>query len=177
MKNQPGCMPPPEDLGTQRNLHRQPTLRTPFWHLNPSTGLNYLLLDAPGERPNHHSLREDGSNWGLPTGDLEQPKEGIRFSIFEPWPVRETEVESAKEECPAGLACAQPLGRMDIFKVLMVRPDQKGMHCSLQPVTPLTQSELDCQQLPITYVVITFCWAQAMREKAQGYTFPFLGDR
>ncbi len=48
--------------------------------------------------------------WRMAASDI-----NIKLNICGPGQVQKGEVELVKKECPASLARAQPLGRMDIF--------------------------------------------------------------
>ncbi len=170
MADQPGLVPPLKDLRAQRLRHQQPARRTPLRHVHALTGLLYSPFDTPRKSPDHHPFRKDGLGRKLPLWGPEQARESI--DIFRPWPVREGEVKSAKEECPAGLARAQPLGRTDVLKILVIRPDQEGLRCPLQPVTPLAQGQSYRQQLLIANVIVTFCRAETTREKCTRVHLP-----
>ncbi len=115
MAGNPGFMTPLKDLRAQRLRHEQPTRRTLNWHFYPSPGPFHTLLDVPGESPYHNSFLEYGISRGLFSWALELAGKCIGLNIFGPGPVRKGEVETIKEECPASLARAQPLGWMDIF--------------------------------------------------------------
>ncbi len=172
MANQPRRMTPLKDFSAQRRRHRQPARRTHPRHLHPSTSLLYSPLDTPRKSPDHHSLRKDGFGRKLPLRGPEQTRESVGLNILGPRPVREGEVESAKEECPASLTRAQPLGRTDIFEILVIRPDQEGLRRPLQPVTPLTQGQSYRQQLSIADVIVSFCRAQTTREECTRVHLP-----
>ncbi len=163
MADQPGLVPPLKDFRAQHLRHQQPARRTPLWHVHPSTGLLYSPFDTPRKSPDHHPFRKDGLGCKLPLWGPEQAWESIGLDIFRPWPVREVEVKSAKEECPAGLTRAQPLGRTNVLQILVIRPDQEGLRWPLQPVTPLAQGQSYRQQFLIANVIVTFCRAETTR--------------
>ncbi len=163
---------PLKDFRAQRLRHQQPARRTPLRHVHPSTGLLYSPFDTPRKSLDHHPFRKDGLGHKLPLWGPEQAWESIGLDIFRPRPVREGEVKSAKEECPAGLTRAQPLGRTDVLQILVIHPDQEGLRWPLQPVMPLAQGQSYRQQLLIANVIVTFCRAETTREKCTRVHLP-----
>ncbi len=147
---------PPDTSPALAPLDQPPLLAARYPKKEPRPPLpqeGWLRPQAPPQRP-------------------EQTRESVGLNILGPRPVREGEVESAKEECPASLTRAQPLGRTDIFEILVIRPDQEGLRRPLQPVTPLTQGQSYRQQLSIADVIVTFCRAQTTREECTRVHLP-----
>lgn len=62
-------------------------------------------------------------------------RERIRLDSLISWSVSDGKLEPG-EEGPAGLSGIQSLGTSEIFEVLVIRDDRKGVLCSLQPVSP-----------------------------------------
>lgn len=110
----------------------------------------------------------DGVIVGRVSLPLELTGQGIRLDIVGPRTVGEGKVKPGKEEGLAGLAGIEPLGRANVFEVLVISPYQKWDLGPLQPLPPLLQLHLNRQQFPISNVIISFSWRQAKGEKGTG---------
>ena len=96
---------------------------------------------------------------------LELTGQGVWFDIPCTWAIRQGEVKAIKEQRPSGLTGVQPFGRPDVLEVLVVCPYNKRMFCPLQPVPSFLESQLDSQYVPVSDVIISFCWGQFAGEK------------
>ena len=55
-----------------------------------------------------------------------------------------------------------------VFQILVICPYKKGLLGTLQPMAPLLEGHLDCQEYPVANVVISFRGGQATREESTG---------
>ncbi len=129
----------------------------PFWASRRSRlaegGETDLFLQSPLDGANEHGWREDGFRSG---GFLRSVKarEGVCLDIFISWSIGDGELEPSEEERPTCLAGIEPLGAPEVFKIFVVCDYGEGVLCSLQPVSPLLQSQLDSEQFSVPYVVV-----------------------
>ncbi len=152
---------PPETLTDGKQCSPNP------W-MADQPGLVPPLKDFRAQRIRH---RMDGFGRKFPLWGPELVREGVWLDILGRIP-REGEVESAKEECPAGLTRAQPLSWTNVFEILVIHPDQEGLRWPLQPVTPHAQGQSHRQQLLIANVIVTFCRAETTTEKCTWVHLP-----
>src|ERR1700675_3297506 len=87
--------------------------------------------------------------------------EGIGLAHAPSWVVMECEVEAGQVEGPSGLAAVEFLGGPEVLKVLMVRPDLKGLAHAFQVVSPLFQRSDDRQHFHVMDLVVAFDQGQA----------------
>lgn len=78
------------------------------------------------------------------------------------------EIEVVKEQSPPGLTGVETLGCLNVSKVLMIRPYQERKFHPLEPVPPLLQCQLDCQQLLVSHVIIPLRTRESPGEKGTG---------
>lgn len=45
------------------------------------------------------------------------------------------------------------------------------MRCPLQPVSTPLKGPLNCQELPVAYIVVAFCWREPFGEKGAWVQF------
>ena len=60
------------------------------------------------------------------------------------------------------------LGRVEIDKVAVVGPDEEGKGRSLEPVSPLLESEDNSSQLTVPHVVVSLGGGEATRKEGAG---------
>lgn len=65
------------------------------------------------------------------------------------------------------------LPRPDVLQVSMVRPNNEGMLCALQPVPSFLKGELNGQQLPIPDFIIPFCGRETAGKEGTWMKFTF----
>ncbi len=120
-------MTPLKDRRKQQTWNKQQTSRAASQDLHPPQGLPDPPLNTPGNRRHHDTPGRNGVRRRLSPRTSKETRQSIRLDILGPRPVRERKTEPIKEESPPGLQRAQPLGRTDIFKILMIRPDPEGL--------------------------------------------------
>ena len=81
------------------------------------------------------------------------------------------EVESGKVQRPPSLPPVQLLGRTEVLKVLVVRPNLKLAWGTFKVVPPLFQHMDDCQHLLVINFVVPLDRAEALGE--EGDWMPF----
>ncbi len=101
-------------------------------------GPHYLLY-VPGQGGDDTGRRKDRSR---PLSKifplLELSGQGVRLGVARPWTVGKSEAEAGEEKGPMGLVRVQSLGSADVFKIVLVSPNQEGFLSTLQPMLPLT---------------------------------------
>src|ERR1700675_3525716 len=101
--------------------------------------------------------------------------EGVRLAHTPSWLVVEGEVEAGQVERPSGLAAVEFLGGPEVLKVLMVRPDLKGLARAFQVVSPLFLRSDDCQHFHVMDLVVAFDRGQAFGLKSNRMVLSVLG--
>src|SRR6202795_5375562 len=101
--------------------------------------------------------------------------EGIGLAHAPSWLVMECEVEAGQVERPSGLAAVELLGGPEVLKVLVVRPDLKGLARAFQVVSPLFQRSDDCQHFHIMDLVVAFNRGQAFGLESNQMVLSVLG--
>ncbi len=124
------------------------------WSRLAEGGDTDLFLQSPLDGADEYGWRENGLRCGgffrsVNTG------EGVGLDILISWSIGNGKLELSKEERPAGLAGIQPFSTPEIFQVLVAGDHGKGVLCSLQPMSPLLQSQLDGKQFPVSNVIVT----------------------
>ena len=156
-----GRVTPLENFGPYPKWNIEQARRTSpgvrFLTLSPP----HFLLHTPADWSNDSGGRDDCGDLSLLLKGGEQPWQSIQLGVFWAWAVRESKVKAAEEQGPPGLPRVQTLGLLEVLKVSMVGPYKKRMLGSLQPVSPLIQSHLHCQQLSITHIIAGFSGVQA----------------
>ncbi len=148
MADQPRRMTPLKDRRKQRTWNKQ-TSRAASQDLHPPQGLPDPPLNTPGNRRHHDTPGRNGVRRRLSPRTSKETRQSIRLDILGPRPVRERKTEPIKEESPPGLQRAQPLGRTDIFKILMIRPDPEGLRRPLQKYAPSFPSSGDGREIAV----------------------------
>ena len=83
----------------------------------------------------------------------------------------EHEVELGKVQRPPSLSPVQLLGRTEVLKVLVVRPNLKLAWGAFKVVPPLFQRTDDCQHLLVMDFVVPLNRAEALGEEGDWMSF------
>src|SRR6202795_1195253 len=101
--------------------------------------------------------------------------EGVRLAHALSWLVVEGEVEAGQVEGPSGLAAVELLGSLEVFEILMVRPDLKRLARAFQVVSPLFQRSDDRQHFHVMDLVVAFDRGQAFGLESNRMVLSVLG--
>ena len=74
-------------------------------------------------------------------------------------------IKTGKKQGPPSLARVESLSGVEVLQVFMVRPNLEWDWCSLQPLPPLLNGKLNCQQLLVPDIIIPLGWGQPVQIK------------